>query len=364
MFLVLLTLDDERTLQLGGNLHIIISIDTQDILHHIARTLHVDTIGWYHKGQPLFVLVLDLHLKREADGLDDLRIDVLTNQVVDILETQVYDSILDGLGIDITDLHRHLTACQFLTEDGSLLQRIDGAIGIDATLEAERGIRAQTMTAGTLTDPCGMEVSALKHHILSGFIGSTALTAKDTSDTHRLLGITDSQIAIGEFMFLTVKSLERCTLRHRLHHNLMTFHHVCIEGMQRLAVCHHDVVGDIDDIIDRTQANGRQLVFQPVGRFLHFAIRHTDTGIALAGLLILDDHLDRQIVIVDLELRAVRAVHLRLVAIALQPGIEVAGHAPVRETVSTVGGDIHLDEPVALQMIVFSSRRTNDGILW
>ena len=65
-------------------------------------------------------------------------------------------------------------------------------------------------------------------------------------------------------MLLTVKGLERRALRHRLHHNLMTFHHVCIEGMQRLTIGHHDVVGDINDVIDWTQTNSGQLVLQPV----------------------------------------------------------------------------------------------------
>ena len=363
VLLVLLTLDDERTLQLRGNLHIIISIDTQDILDDITGALHVNTIGRNLEGQPLLVLVLDLHLKREADGLDDLRIDILTHQVMDILETQVHDSILDGLGIDITYIHRYLTACQFLTEDGCLLQRIDGAIGIDATLEAERGIRAQTMTAGTLTDPCGMEVGAFEHDILRGLIGAATPTTEDAGDTHRLLGIADGQVAFREFMLHAVERLERCSVGHRLYDNLMPLHHVGIEGMQRLAIGHHDIVRDVYDVIDGAQANGGKSVLQPVRALFHLAVGDADTGIALASLLILDGYLDRQIVIIDLELRAVRAVHLRLVAIALQPGIQVAGHSPVREAVSTVGGDVHLNEPVALQMIVLSGRRAYHGIL-
>ncbi len=65
-------------------------------------------------------------------------------------------------------------------------------------------------------------------------------------------------------MLYTIKRLERCALRHRLHHNLMTLHHICIETMQGLAIGHHDIVGDINDIIDRTQANGGQLILQPI----------------------------------------------------------------------------------------------------
>ena len=45
MLLVFVALDNERALQLGGNLHIVVSIDTQDILHNIAGTLYIDAVG-------------------------------------------------------------------------------------------------------------------------------------------------------------------------------------------------------------------------------------------------------------------------------------------------------------------------------
>jgi hypothetical protein len=70
--------------------------------------------------------------------------------------------------IDILNLHRHLTTSQFLTQNGSLLQSVNGAVGIDATLEPEAGIGAQTMPARTLSDPCRMEIGTLEHYI-TGF---------------------------------------------------------------------------------------------------------------------------------------------------------------------------------------------------
>ena len=218
------------------------------------------------------------------------------------------------------------------------------------------------MTTGRLADPCGMEIGTLKHHVLRGFIGTTTLSAKHTGNTHRVLSIADSQVTIREFMLLTVKCLEGRTLRHRLHYNLMTFHHICIECMQWLTIGHHDIVSNVNDIIDRTQTNSGQLVFQPFGRLFHFTIGYAHTGIALAGLLILNCHLNRQIVIVNIELRAIRTMHSRFVTIALQPGIKITGHSPVTQAVSTIGSNIHLNEPVAFQMIVFSSRGANDCI--
>ena len=52
-----------------------------------------------------------------------------------------------------------------------------------------------------------------------------------------------------------------------------------------------------------------------------------------------------------------------LVAVLLQPRIKVASHAPMREGIGTVGGDVNLNEPVALQVIILSGGRTYDCIL-
>ena len=62
VLLVLLTLNGQRALQLGGNLHIIISIDAKNVFNHIARTLNVNAIGRHLEHQPLFVLIKNLHL--------------------------------------------------------------------------------------------------------------------------------------------------------------------------------------------------------------------------------------------------------------------------------------------------------------
>ena len=164
-------------------------------------------------------------------------------------------------------------------------------------------------------------------------------------------------------MLLAIQRHERRALWHGLHHNLVTLHHIGIEGMQGLTKSHHHVVRNVHDIVDRTQANSSQLILQPIGRFLHLTASHADTSIALAGLGVLDDHVDGQVVIVNDEIVGDRFVGSRLVAILLQPGIQVASHAPMTQGIGTVSCDVHLDEPIALQMVILGSRCTNHGIL-
>ena len=208
-----------------------------------------------------------------------------------------------------------------------------------------------------------MEVGALKNHILSGLVSTATLTAKYTGNTHGLLGIADSQVAIAQFVLLAVQCLERCALGHGLNYYLMTLYHVGIKGVQRLSVSHHHVVGDIYDIVDGAQSDGVQLVLQPVGTLLYLAVANAYAGVTLAGLCVLNFYLDGQVVIVNSKLRAVGAMHLGLVAIALQPGIQVACHTPVAQSVGTVGGNVNLNQPVALQVIVLGSGCTHYSVL-
>ena len=52
-----------------------------------------------------------------------------------------------------------------------------------------------------------------------------------------------------------------------------------------------------------------------------------------------------------------------LVTVLHQPCVEVAGYAPVAACISTVGGNIHLYQVVALQVVVLLGRYAHGGVL-
>ena len=165
-------------------------------------------------------------------------------------------------------------------------------------------------------------------------------------------------------MLLAIESDELGALWLGADYNLMTGNHICIEAVQWLTVCHHDVVGDIHDIVDWSQADDVQLILQPLRTLLHLAVGDAYTGIALASLGVLNLYIDRKILVIHYELIARWAMQTGFITVLLQPGIEVAGYTPMTECIGTVGSDINLDEPVALQVIVLGSRLTYRSILW
>ena len=96
MLAVFVALDDERALQLRGNLHIIISVDAQDILHHIAGTLHIDSVGRNLDHHFLSGLGEDFHLQRGANILNSVNGYLLTYQRLGVIKRKLHFGVLDG----------------------------------------------------------------------------------------------------------------------------------------------------------------------------------------------------------------------------------------------------------------------------
>ena len=70
MVLILLTGNSQRGFQLSRNLHVVVTIDAEDILNDIARTLHVHTISRYCEFESFLVLMVNAHLQALDNALD------------------------------------------------------------------------------------------------------------------------------------------------------------------------------------------------------------------------------------------------------------------------------------------------------
>ena len=208
-----------------------------------------------------------------------------------------------------------------------------------------------------------MEIGRLKHHVARGFVGSTTLSAENAGDAHRLLGVANGKVVFAERVLLAVERDEFRAFGLRAHHDFMARHHIGVEAVHRLSVGHHHVVRDVHNVVDGTQADGRELLFEPVGAFFHVAVGHAQANVAFAGFRVLDFHVDGQRFVIDHKSVARRTVQRRLIAVLQQPGVKVACHAPVRERVGTVGRDIHFDDEIALKLVVFRRRSAHHSIV-
>ena len=136
------------------------------------------------------------------------------------------------------------------------------------------------MTTGGLAHRSGIEVSALKEDV-NRLLGSTRLqAAKDAGNTHRFLGIAYHEVVLREFALYPIECHEGSTLGHGLHHYLATLYLVGIEAVEGLAIGMEDIVGDVHDVVDGTEADGSQSVLQPFGTLLYSNTLDTHAGIA------------------------------------------------------------------------------------
>ena len=232
------------------------------------------------------------------------------------------------------------------------------SIGVNAALKAEGGIGAEAVAARTLANPRGMEVGAFQHYVGRAFVSARALAAKYASDAHGFFGIADGEVALAEFVLLAIKRHEGRALRQGLDHDALALDHICVEAVEGLAVSHHYIIGNIDDIVDGAEANGVEFLLQPFGRLLHLATFNAHSTIARAGFGILHLNGNVKVVIVHTEALHAGTVKGCRLTVLHEIGIEVAGHAIVRAGIGAVGRDIYFDEVVALKLEIFRGRHT------
>ena len=259
-------------------------------------------------------------------------------------------------------MHAYFGSCQFAGEDGGLFQGIDLSVGVDASFEAEAGIGVQTVAACAFADAGGVEVGTLEEDVYCGVVCTAAFAAKYAGNAHGFFCIADGEVLAGEFMIYAVECDKGCAFGQCFYDDLFAFYHVGIEAMQRLAIGHHDVVCDVDDVVDGAESDGAQFVLQPFGAFFYLATGQCDCSIARTKVGIVNADADGKCFVVYAEVVAVGTLEACFIAVLNEPCIEVAGYAIMAAGIGTVGCDVDFDEVVAFYVVVFCCGCAYNGI--
>ena len=70
-----------------------------------------------------------------------------------------------------------------------------------------------------------------------------------------------------------------------------------VEGMQRLTDIEHDIVGGINNVVDRAYIDGQQTLFEPIRTFPDGQVLDADAGVAWACYRVFYDYFYREIFI-------------------------------------------------------------------
>ena len=137
---------------------------------------------------------------------------------------------------------------------------------IDAALEAIARVGVDAELAAGLRDVERLPQRRLDQHVGGGLVAARGLAAHDAGERFDAVVVGDHAHGVVERVGLAVErqQLSRRPARGARRDCPCTF--VGVEHMQRPAAVEGDVVGDVDQRVDRAQADGRQPLLQPLRR--------------------------------------------------------------------------------------------------
>ncbi len=100
-------------------------------------------------------------------------------------------------------------------------------------------------------------------------------------------------------MLHTVEGSKRCTCRAMAHDYLSSFHLVEVKAVERLAHAEKYEVGDVDNVVNWTLADGVEQCLQPLGALGDLDAADCQTAITWTGRIIVDFHSNSSVGTVD-----------------------------------------------------------------
>ena len=125
-------------------------------------------------------------------------------------------------------------------------------------------------------------------------------------------------------MFRAIQCDKCGAFRQGLDNHFLAFHHVCVKAVQGLTICHHNVVGDVHNVVDRTYADDLQIILQPFGTFFYFTACHGYGAISRTAHFVLNLNADFHVMVVNLERICIRAMQAGLIAVLGEPCVQIA----------------------------------------
>ena len=187
---------------------------------------------------------------------------------------------------------RRLAARRLQDEADGAAQRPLREFRIQPLLKAQRGVRPQLERVRRPPRVDRVERRGLQQHIAGGCGHFGVRAAHHAREPYRALRIGDHQHRRTQHMLLPVEAREAFPLDGGADDDPRVPHGVHIEGVQRLPVLQHHIVGDVDDVVDGAMPRVLQPLPQPIGRRPDADASDERAGVARAQIRVgdLDAH--------------------------------------------------------------------------
>ena len=225
-----------------------------------------------------------------------------------------------------------------------------GAVNIDAAFVAIGRIGREPESLAGGADGLALEERALEDEV--GGVGADAgiHAAHNAGDDQGLGGVRDDQHLGSEHALLAVERREFFSRDGATNDDLSAAKFTRVEGVQRLTGFEHHIVADVDDVIDRTEADGGEARLEPRGARANLNAGNNVCGVEWAVFRTVDADGGQEIAAQSRACRFVdRAAEdfLRVEERELEPRGEFTRDAEVREGVGAVGRDLDIEHGVS-----------------
>ena len=241
-------------------------------------------------------VAVEFEAEREQDAAHLRLGHIRAEQAVDFVRLELHGLGHDGFGQHVDGAAHDLAAAEQLHELARAIHGRDGVHRVEALLEAAGGLRAHAQRGGRAADARAVEVCALKddHGRVTDNLGVGA--AHDAGHRDGLFLVADAQHVRRELTRVAVERLDGFTLACGAHDDLLAADAREVERVHGLAVFEHDVVGNVNDVVDRAHAAVAQTLAHPRRGRRDLDVAHHARGVARAERRIVDADAD---VVVD-----------------------------------------------------------------
>ena len=137
---------------------------------------------------------------------------------------------------------------------------------VAAAFEADRRLGLEAQPLARAPDRRRVEIRALEHDVARRGADLGVVAAHHAADGARPIAVGDDEHVGLERAVDAIERADALAAARQTNDDRATGEALEVEGVHRLPELEHHVVGDVDDVRDRTDARGRQSIHQPRGR--------------------------------------------------------------------------------------------------
>ena len=267
--------------------------------------------------------------------------DVCSQNRIDPTDSGFHGRCFHHLRVDIHRAVQHLAAAKHLHEFTDSVCRSLTKVGVDPLLVPAGRLCTHTEFLGGEPYAGSHKVGTLQHHRIGILLDLRVQPTHDTGHTYRLLGIIDHEHIFFQRPFLPIQCGELAACLGGIYDDLAAGKASDVVSMHRLPVFHHNEIGNVHHIVDRTHPCRHQSLLQPPGGLLDLDV-FDDSGGKPSAQIRLDGDLD---VIAGLFIGS-GTLSVGILHSCPEGGRRLSRHAQHGQAVRAIRGDLKIDHTV------------------